>query len=67
MPETVQSLRWRVGCPVDGDTYRRLLDLCKLHRVELPDLVGYLLSVGLNLSIAELSVTVPLTDDRPFN
>lgn len=57
--ETVETLRWRVGCSVDGDTYRRLLELCKLHRIELPDLVGYLLSVGMVLSADDLRVLAP--------
>jgi hypothetical protein len=56
MAETVESLRWRVGCSVDGKTYRYLLDICKLHAVDLPDLVGYLLSVGMVLSAEDLRV-----------
>jgi hypothetical protein len=67
MAETVESLRWRVGCSVDGNTYRRLLELCKVHRIELPDLVGYLLSVGLHLSIAELTQAANVDVDRVFN
>lgn len=59
MPETIDSLRWRVGCSVDSDTYRYLLDLCKLHAIELPDLVGYLLSVGMALSADDLRVLAP--------
>lgn len=59
MSETVESLRWRVGCSVDSSTYRRLLEICKIHRVELPDLVNYLLSVGLVLSEEDLRVLAP--------
>jgi hypothetical protein len=67
MAETVESLRWRVGCSVDGDAYRRLLELCKVHRIELPDLVGYLLSVGLSLSAAELSECSVVDNERLVN
>lgn len=59
MRETVQSLRWRVGCSVDSSTYRHLLGICKLHGVELPDLIGYLISVGLVLSEEDLRVLAP--------
>jgi len=54
--ETVDSLRWRVFASVDNATYRRLLDLCRLHRIELVDLASYLLSVGLTLSADDLRV-----------
>lgn len=59
MPESIQALRWRVSCSVDGSTYRRLLDICKFHRIELPDLIGYLVSVGLVLSEDDLRVLAP--------
>ena len=67
MAETVESLRWRVGCSVDSDMYRRLLEVCKIHRVELPDLVAYLLSVGMSLSVEDLRVVVPCEIPRAFN
>lgn len=67
MAETVESLRWHVGCSVNGDTYRRLLELCKVHRIELSDLVGYLLSVGLSLSVAELSECAVVGNGRLVN
>jgi hypothetical protein len=59
MSETVNSLRWRVGCSVDSDTYRYLLDLCKLHAIDLPDLIAYLVSVGMVLSADDLRVLAP--------
>ena len=54
--ETVESLRWRIFCSVDGETYRRLYELCAIHRVDLADLLPYLLSVGLALSANDLRV-----------
>ena len=56
MAETVDALRWRVFGSVDSKTYRYLLDLCRLHRVDLIDLVSYLLSAGLALSADDLRV-----------
>ncbi len=67
MAGTVKSLRWRVGCSVDGDVYRYLLELCKLHSVDLPDLVGYLLSVGMVLSADDLRVLAPREVPCVFN
>jgi hypothetical protein len=67
MSETVESLRWRVGCSVDGKTYRYLLDLCRLHSVDLPDLVGYLLSVNMALSADDLRVLAPREVPCAFN
>lgn len=59
------AVRWRVVGSVDGATYRRLLALCDIHRVELADLVAYLLSVGLSLSVEDLQV-VPPVELPPF-
>jgi len=51
---------YKVTCSLDGATYRRLAALAALHRVELADLLGYLLSVGLSLSVEDLRVVPPL-------
>jgi hypothetical protein len=67
MPETVESLRWRVGCSVDGKTYRYLIDLCQLHSIDLPDLIGYLLLVGMVLSAEDLRVLAPREVPCAFN
>lgn len=67
MAETVESLRWRVFASVDSATYRRLLDLCRIHGIELEDLAAYLLSVGLVLSVSDLRVLAEREIPPVFN
>lgn len=56
--ESIHALRWRITGTVDGPTYRRLLEICKVQRIELSDLVGYLLAVGCQYGLVDLEQVV---------